>query len=176
MRDVCFNRELMYFVGQGGAPAVWTDETAARVARAASMYRWDGERLWLLSKHYPSFKCNIPPIWCRRILIAEVQSTLGYPGGKRVAALVRQWYYWTGLLADCIEVCSRAELYQKERARFNPNPPYLCPTSKGGRPFLIWCVDLITGMDDPAGPGGETIIIMCVCGISQHRHWAGIVG
>ena len=62
MRDVCFNRELTYFIAQGGAPAVWTDETAARVARAASMYRWDGEHLWLLSKRYPSFECIIPPI------------------------------------------------------------------------------------------------------------------
>ena len=80
----------MYFVAQGGAPAVWTDEMAARVARAASMYCWDGERLWLLSKRYPGFKCIIPPIWRRRTLIAEVQSTLGYPGGKQVAALVQQ--------------------------------------------------------------------------------------
>ena len=88
MRDVCFNRELMYFVAQGEAPAVWTDVTADRVARAASMYRWDGERLWLLSKRYPGFERIIPPIWCRQTLIAEVQSTLRYPGGKRVAALV----------------------------------------------------------------------------------------
>ena len=91
MRDVCFNRELIYFVAQGGAPAVWADETAARVARVASMYRCDGERLWLLGKRYPGFEHIAPPI----------------------------------------------------------------------------CVDLITGMDDPAGPGGETTIIVSVCAFSK---------
>ena len=45
MRDVCFNREFMYFVAQGKAPAVWTKDMVARVARAVGMYCWDGERL-----------------------------------------------------------------------------------------------------------------------------------
>ena len=62
VRDVCFNRELMYFVVQGEAPAVWTKDTVTRVARAVGMYRWDGERPWLLSEHYSGLKHIIPPV------------------------------------------------------------------------------------------------------------------
>ena len=161
--DVCFNWELMYFMAQGEAPAVWTVDTIARVESAAGMYHWDGECLWLLSKCYPGFESIKPPIWHCQVLVSEVQSMLGYPGRKQVAALICQHYYWAGLLVDCLDVCLRAEPYQKVRAKLDTNPPYLYLNSKGGCPFLVWCIDLITGMEDTAGPGGEMIIVVYIC-------------
>ena len=89
VRDACFNWEFMYLVAQGEAPAVWTEDMVARVARVADMYLWDGEHLWLLSKSYPGLEHIIPPIWRRQTLVAKVQSTMGYSGGRPVPALIR---------------------------------------------------------------------------------------
>ena len=67
---------------------------------------------------------------------------------------------------DCAARARAALPRQQESARFR-HPPWLLPTERGARPFRIWCLDLITGLQ-PAAPDGSTEVIV---GIDPFTRW-----
>lgn len=63
---------------------------------------------------------------------------------------------------DCCQHAALSVVRQKERGRYHP-PPYLFPTSKGSRPFMVWSVDTAVKVGKPAPGGGENVVIgICV--------------
>ena len=100
----------------------------------------------------------MPPLVERVTIVREAAQRLGYPHGSTLAQLLCQRYYWHGLVADCVRLCSAWLPVQLERRDFRPGR-VLLPTYKGNLPFECWCIDLLKW--------GEQLLIVCVCAFSK---------
>ncbi len=132
----------------------------ARVCKQASWLRWERGKLYITSGDVR----EIVPPRSRRELVETVSASLGYPGGERLHALLKLRYHWPGMRMDCVRWCALQLPAFLEHTTWRP-PQYLHPTNKATTPFHTWCVDLITGL--PAGPGGETILVVAICAFSK---------
>jgi hypothetical protein len=74
--------------------------------------------------------------------------------------MLRQAFWWDGMLSDCREAAGAAIPRQLEQARYQ-SPKHLFPTGKGLMPFACWAIDTITNQSPPA-PDGSTSIIVSV--------------
>jgi hypothetical protein len=94
----------------------------------------------------------------RMNILSKTATALAFPSGKKLHDLVKQRYYWDGLQADCLAVCTSILSRQIEGAKFK-SLPYLYPTEKGAAPFRIWCVDTIGPLKPKAPDGSEYIVV-----------------
>ena len=90
----------MHVVG-GGEVGDLAEGDRERCRRSAAWFRWDGQ-LWTVQ----GGERRIPPLAERLPIVKEAAQRLGYPHGATLAQLLGQWYYWHGLVSDCIRLCS----------------------------------------------------------------------
>ena len=91
----------------------------------------------------------------------EAQASLGYPGGRRLYALLKTWWYWPRMVSDCVELYSAALLFALEHTKFM-SPTYLLPTRKDLWLLHTMAVDLISGLKYPDGTM-PSILVVVIC-------------
>ena len=148
--DFTADTELMIYVATGRLPDDLPVAKAQRLIAAGEHLVWEPERLWFCVEDWER---QVPARWHRCGLEEEVQASLGYPGGRRVYALLRVKWYWPCMVSDCVQWCSATIPYALEHAQFK-NPLYLFPTRKDICPLHAWCIDLVTGLKYPDGSVG----------------------
>ena len=86
---------------------------------------------------------------------------MGYPGGRRLYALLKTRWYWPWMVSDCVELCSAALPFAIEHAKF-VSPTYLLPTRKDLWPLHTMAIDLITGLKYPDG-SMSSVLAVAIC-------------
>ena len=94
-KDVTTDRALMYRVSVGVCHPEWPPAVSMRCDAAARFLRWDGEKLWIQGE--PGTEREIVPPGDRKELVKTTAQQLGYPGGRRLYALLRERYYWAAM-------------------------------------------------------------------------------
>ena len=89
-----------------------------------------------------------------------------YPSAERLYALIREQYFWVGMKGDCEKVAATSLERLVEHTKYK-QPPYLFPTEKGRRPFVIWAIDTLVGLKPPAPNGGTDIVL----GVDPFSKW-----
>lgn len=160
LTDLTLDDPLLRYLAIGEVPP--DAGVRERVERAAQYVEMDGMGIiWLkATKNMPS-RC-IPPIGRRERIAKRAFREGVFPSGDRLYEVLRIQYFWTGMRADCRSLAATSLVRQMESAKFL-SPPYLFPTSKGTRPFMVWSVDSVPKMKPRAPHGGDCIVIaICV--------------
>lgn len=94
---------LLRYLAVGYRPS--DPKEIARVIRASAFLKMDeNHRLWAKSKGI--YDREIPPMKHRMKILSEIATALAFPNGKRLYDLVKERYYWDGMMADCLAVCA----------------------------------------------------------------------
>ena len=160
--DFTADDSLLLYLATGDLPPGTSPAAARRLVAAGEHLFWDGARLWYT---VGDWEREVPPRWRRRQLVDEAQASLGYPGGRRLYALLKTRWYWPRMVSDCVELCSAALPFALEHAKFT-SPTYLIPTRKDLWPLHTMAVDLITGLKYPDGTL-SSILAVAICVFSK---------
>ena len=106
MRDVMLDEVLLRFLSHSEAP---TDPVEySRVLKASRfMYMDAAGRVWLRGDDDVPPR-QIPLLKNRPKIITSSLTTGAYPSGDRLYSMLRQAFYWPGMLLDCREAASAA--------------------------------------------------------------------
>jgi hypothetical protein len=156
--DVLLDEALLCYLSHKQLPVDAAEAT--RVVQASKYIHMNREGKVYISGPLEGVPRLVPEFRFRKQIVQAALPLSGFASGRRIYELLRQHYYWDGLLKDCEEVASASVVRQREMAKFAP-PRYLHPAEKGVKPFQIWAVDSITNLVPPA-PDGSTDIILAV--------------
>lgn len=100
IKDITIHDEVIDLV-MGLSVEATCAEDKNRLARIASWFYWEEQRLWLKG----DLPREVPPIAARGDIIVSAAKQLAYPGGDRLYHVLKPRFYWSGMRLDSVRVC-----------------------------------------------------------------------
>jgi len=154
--DIWEDPIAMHLLREGTFPEGASKQQRDKAAKRRARYFWRDSRLYRIM---PDGQHRlVPPPDQRPAILQQFHRNAGHFGTRRTCALVANYYWWHGMLADARSMVERCQVCDRVRASFNARHPTLHPLPVMGL-FYRWGVDLTGPFQPPRGSDSAYVMI-----------------